>query len=104
MKSDNSAFDPHDALVLYAALSAGDKGITTQGIVLLSDYVEHSPSSGQAVDDSLEKLQETHFLMKRGRVYLASRDAVSECGPRVAGQPVSAAITEVLRYLQAQEG
>jgi hypothetical protein len=97
------AFDAHDALVLYAALCAGDKGIASQGLVLLSDCVEHSPSSGQEVDKSLERLQEAHFLRKRGQLYLASREAVADCGPGIAGQPVPAAIAEVLRYLQARD-
>jgi hypothetical protein len=55
------------------------------------------------VDDSLEKLQKAHLLRRRGEVYLASRDAAADCGPGLAGQPVFAAIGEVLRYLRARE-
>ncbi|MBI5240493.1 MAG: hypothetical protein HY926_08475, partial [Elusimicrobia bacterium] len=64
-------------------------------------YIEHPATSGQAVDDSLEKLQEAHLIRQRGRVYLASRDAAADCGPLVAGQPVPTAIGKVLKYLLA---
>ena len=109
MKDETSAmttpqprFDRHDAIVLYAALSAGEKGITSQGIVLLSDYIEHAATSGQTVDKSLDRLQNAHLLKKRGQVYLASRDAAEQFSADLVGQPVPAAIEQVYNYLQTQ--
>ncbi len=103
MDTDKPTFDFHDAIVLYAAISAGERGITSQGIVLLSDHVEYAKAIDQDVDRSLELLQETGLLRRRGQAYYASRIPVEECGPKIAQQKnIRAAIGEVLKYLLAQ--
>ena len=103
MDTDKPAFDLHDAIVLYAAISAGEKGITSQGIVLLSDHIEFGRTSGQDIDQSLERLEETGQLRRRGQAFYASRTAAEECAPKIAQQTsIRAGIEEVLKYLLAQ--
>jgi hypothetical protein len=103
MDTDKPAFDFHDAVVLCAAISAGDKGITSPGLVLWSDYVEDARSTDQKIDNSLERLQTAGLLRRRGQAYYASRVPVEECGPQLAQQQsIRAAIAEVLKYLLAQ--
>ena len=103
MDTDKPTFDFHDAIILYAAISAGEKGITSQGLVLLSDYVEDARSTDQKIDQSLERLQTAGLLRRRGQAYYASRVPVEECGPKLAQQQsIRAAIEEVLKYLLAQ--
>ncbi|MCX5794505.1 MAG: hypothetical protein NTY77_03295 [Elusimicrobia bacterium] len=103
MDNDKPTFDLQDAIILYAAISAGEKGITSQGLVLLSDYVGGARATDQEIDRSLDRLQETGQLRRRGQAYFASRTAAEDCGPKIAQQPDHrAAIAEVLKYLLAQ--
>jgi hypothetical protein len=103
MDNDKPTFDFHDAIVLYAAICAGEKGITSQGIVLLSDHVEFDKTAGLDIDKSLDRLQETGQLRRRGQAYFASRPAAEECAPKIAlQQSIRAGIDEVLKYLLAQ--
>ena len=102
MDTEKQTFDFHDAIVLYAAIVAGDKGISSQGIVLLRDHVDYAKDPAQDIDKSLELLQETGQLKRRGQTYYASRTAVEECGPKTSELHLRAAIDEVLKYLLAQ--
>jgi hypothetical protein len=69
----------------------------------LRDHVDYAPAPAEDIDKSLELLQETGQIKRRGQSYFASRTASEECGPKIVQlQAIHVAIDEVLRYLLAQ--
>ena len=96
-------FDWHDAMVLYALISAGDSGASITGIASFSDYVNHAVSTEEEIRSSLNRLESAGHICPFGGFYKASAAAVRACSIKISGLSyIRDAIKEVERFLEGR--